>query len=159
MNSDGNHQSNRQRRRLNRDGAEVQTVVWDGRDYQRLETGLREVYVAEVQGPEWVRSFRRWSLRIGCCTVDEPGEVSAFVNLGEGDRPSLGKGRQSRAYRLIVLALGGPPPRGQIDFKQILVGKHFLVRIDDCAFDSRNRQKSEGEIYSRIAEFVRLIGP
>ncbi len=136
-------------------------VVWKGKEYQRLDQGLREVRVIEVQGPEWVRSYHRWSLRVGCCTTDEPGEVSAFFNLGNDPKaPCMGKGRQSRIYRLVALANDGPPRPGQaIDFKELLLGKFFLVRIDDCANDSSGKAKADGEIYSKITEFVKLSGP
>ena len=135
-------------------------VIWKGHDYPRIESGLREVRTHHIQGPEWVRSFRRWSLRIECHILDEPGIVSAFFNFGnDPTSPSMGKGRQSRFYKLWVLATGEPPKRGeQIDFNALLQ-KCFLVRIEDSSQDSRGQAKPEGEVYSRITEFVAVAGP
>jgi hypothetical protein len=136
-------------------------VIWKGREYERLDRGRREVRVVEVQGPEWVRRYRRWSLRVGCQTLDEPGKVSAFLNLGKDpNRPSMGTGRQSRIYKLVTLAKGEPPRNGErIDFEALLLGKCFLVQIDDCTKNSRGEKKTEGETYSCITDFVRLTGP
>lgn len=136
-------------------------LVFDGKEYPRLDCGLREVRVREIQGPEWVRPYRRWSLRVGCHMLDEPGEVSAFFNLGsDPSRPSMGKGRQSKIYKLVKLALGRAPRRGEkVDFNLLLVDKCFVVRIEDCKHDSDGQAKDEGEVYSRITEFVKCTGP
>lgn len=135
-------------------------LAWEGREYPRLDAGVREVFVTEIQGPERVHRYRRWSLRVGCVTIDEPGEVSAFFNLGTGDKPCLGRSRQSRIYKLIVLALGrAPEPGEKIDFNDLLMGKYFIVRIEDSTLDSTGQEKADGEVYSRITEFVRLAGP
>jgi hypothetical protein len=134
-------------------------VIWEGIDYPHLEPGLREVYVAEIQGPEWVRSYRRWSIRIECCTVDEPGTVSAFFNLGKEKSPSLGRSRQSKIYKFVTMALGrAPEVHERIEF-EAFIGKHFFVRIEDCHLNSRGEKKLDGEVYSHITEFVRLVTP
>jgi len=145
----------------NRQSQGTPVVVWKGKEYQRVECGLREVRVCEIQGPEWIRAYCRWSLRVGCYLLDEPGEVSAFFNLGNYPAaPSMGKSRQSRIYRLVTLANGGPPRTGEaIDFQHLLLDKFFMVRIEDCLLDSKGQAKTNGEVYSRITEFVRRTGP
>src|SRR5882757_4118149 len=62
--------------------ASAPTLVWEGVEYPRMEPGRYLVRGSKVQGPEWVRAFSRWSLRVEFATVHEPGGVSAFFNLG-----------------------------------------------------------------------------
>src|SRR5512146_1010907 len=120
---------------------EPEPPIWEGKEYPRIEGGLRMVRVHSIQGPEWVRAYHRWSLRIVCHLLDERGEVSGFVNLGNNpDKPTMRKSRQSKFYRWYVLANGGQPPRpGQpMDWK-IFLDKSFYARIEDCLKKSDGR--------------------
>src|SRR6266704_4385067 len=128
--------------------------VWNKEQYARITPGRHMVRVVELQGPEWVRAYRRWSLRLECVVVDEGALVSAFFNLGGTPiRPGT-PGRQSRYFRAWVMANGEAPVKGQPLDWNIFIDKYFTVEVADCTRDSKEREKSEGEIYSRIIEFV-----
>jgi hypothetical protein len=88
------------------------TLVWEGVEYPRMEPGRYLVRGLKVQGPEWVRAFSRWSIRIEFATVHEPGGVSAFFNLGS-DRLKQYIGRQSKYFQAWTLANGGLPRKGE----------------------------------------------
>jgi len=118
-----------------------------------MPSGLLEVRPTKIQGPEWVRAFRRWSLRIECNTVDEPGEVSAFFNMGsDPTRPKIG--RQSNYYKAWVLANGGAPMKGEEMSPDVFLHKYFRVRIGQSTKDKSGADKPEAEVYSKITEFV-----
>lgn len=147
-------------RRFNRRNAQSTDLCWEGQEYPHIESGVREIVVTAIQGPEWVHRFRRWSIRIVCQALDEPVTVSAFVNLGTGEKPCLGRSRQSRIYQLICLALGRAPDfQENINLRQILIGRFFLVKIEDCDRNSRGDSKVKGEVYSRVTEFIKVAGP
>ena len=132
-------------------------LVWERDDYPRVDCGRRMVRGHEIQGPEWVRAFSRWSLRIEFHMMDELGTVSLFVNLGSNrERPTVG-GRRSRFYRYWTLANGGPPRKHQCMNYDIFLGKCFWARIEDCSKDSEGRLKPDRERYSRIVDLEELI--
>jgi hypothetical protein len=132
-------------------------LVWEQDDYPRVDGGLRMVRAHKIQGPEWVRAFSRWSLRIEFHLMDERGTVSLFLNLGtDRERPTVG-GRKSRFYRFWTLANGGPPRKHEVMNYEIFLGKCFWARIEDCTKDSEGRPKLDGEKYSRIVDLEELI--
>ena len=72
-------------------------------------------YVARCtgfQGPQWVRAFGRWGLRLDFVLDPEEQAVSAFYSLGE-NRNAFKFGTRSKYYKDWVRANGGPPKRGQ----------------------------------------------
>ena len=111
----------------------------------------------KIQGPEWVRAFCRWSLRIEFHLMDEPGTVSLFVNLGTNrDRPTVG-GRRSNYYRFWTMANGTPPRKGEAMHYDIFIGKCFWALVENSVTDNAGRQKPEHDVYSRIVELEELI--
>jgi hypothetical protein len=130
--------------------------VWTKDPYPRLNAGRHMVRVVDLQGPEWVRAYRRWSLRLECIVVDEGVAVSAFFNFGTNRNAPSTPGRQSKYFKAWVVANGDPPRKGEPLDWNIFVGKYFTVEVADCTRDSNDREKSDAEIYSRITEFVRL---
>lgn len=134
-------------------------MVWRGPDYPLLDPGKYIVRGVKVQGPEWVRSFQRWSLRIEFALVSEPGLVSAFFNLGP-DKATKSIGRQSRYFRAWAIANGGPPSRGQeMSADVFLDGQFFEVQVEHCDTDARGEPKQRAEIYSRITRLIRAWTP
>ena len=122
-----------------------------------MENGRVLVRVVELQGPEWVRAFQRWSLRLGCRGVAEPAELSLFINLaGDKDAPGV-PGRQSKFYKHWAMANGGPPKKGEGMNWNIFLDKCFMAEVEKVTEDSEGEEKSESEIYSRISHFVRLV--
>ena len=113
------------------------------------------VRVVEIQGPEWVRAFHRWSLRIGCAGVDEPVSLSLFLNLaGDKAAPAV-PGRQSKFYKHWTMANGEQPRKGQVMDLGIFMDKYFMAEVEQVATDAKGQEKGEGEIYSRIVRFIR----
>jgi len=85
--------------------------------------------------------------------VSEPGEASAFFNLGN-DPAKTHIGRQSKYWKAWVLANDGLPRRGQdMTPDKFLDGQFFWVTISYATLDSDGKTKNACEIYSRITEF------
>lgn len=136
--------------------------VWQGQEYAKHERGERIVRVHEVQGPEWVRQFQRWSVRVGAHLMDERGEVSCFLNLGNRkEAPYVG--RRSRYYKAWSLANGGPPHKGEPMSADIFLDKCFLAVIEDSTLGAElgenheRKPKPAGEVYSIISELRELV--
>lgn len=95
------------------------------------------VRVVELQGPEYVRAFQRWSLRIGCAGVAEPAELSLFVNLA-GDKNAPGvPGRQSKFYKHWKMANGEPPKKGQPMNWDVFMDKYFTAQVERVTKDAK----------------------
>jgi hypothetical protein len=135
--------------------AQPPAPVWAKDAYERIDGGERLVRVTALQGPEWVRSYGRWSLRIECCTMDEPGTVSAFVNLGRNRERPVPGGRKSKFYRWWCMANGAPPRRGEAMDYAVFMDKCFWALVSDSKVDENGKSKQEFEIYSRITDFLR----
>lgn len=134
----------------------VTPPVWGKDPYPRVHPGRYLVRVVGWQGPEWVRSLRRWSLRLECALVDEPVSLSVFFNFG-GTPEHLGTpGRLSKYYRHWVMANREPPRKHQPMDWAIFVDKWFTAEVEDASKDGSGREKCEADIYSRISQFIRL---
>ena len=134
-------------------------MIWRGPDYPLLDPGKYVVRGVKGQGPEWVRSFQRWSIRIEFALVAEPGYVSAFYNFGT-DRDARYIGRQSRYFKAWSIANGGMPRKGQDMAPDIfLEGQFFEVVVENCDTDSKGNQKADAEVYSRITAILRAWTP
>ena len=132
-------------------GAEM---VWEGAEYPVLSPGIYTVRGVGVQGPMWLRSFQRWSVRIEFALVSEPGNVSVFYNLGT-DKLAPHVGRQSRYYKNWVLANGEHPRKGQKMSADVFLDGQFLeVEVEFCSRNQAGEQKAEAEIYSRIKRII-----
>jgi len=137
----------------------VLAPTWEQDAYPRIDGGRRMVRAHLIHGPEWVRSFSRWSLRIEFHLMDEPGTVSLFVNLGtDRERPTVG-GRKSKFYRYWTLANGEPPRKHQTMNYDVFIGKCFWAKVEDCVKDSAGKDKEDYDVYSRIVDLVELIAP
>jgi hypothetical protein len=118
-------------------------------DYQAVCTGW--------QGPEWVRAFRRWSLRLEFSLFSEDCHVSAFLNMG-ADSAGPRVGRRSRFYALWCQANGETPRKGQ----QMVLGTFtepgllYLVRVADSVKDGKDEQKPDALVYSRVTEVLKI---
>ncbi|CAN5554097.1 hypothetical protein BH10ACI4_BH10ACI4_33770 [soil metagenome] len=134
-------------------------LTWHGPEYPVLTPGIYTGVAAKFQGPEWVRSFRRWSLRLEFALMDEAVPVSAFFNFGnvpEGPRV----GRQSRYYKAWTLANGEHPTKGQKMTPAVfLEGQIFEVEVAHCSRDNEGKSKQSAEVYSRIVRIVSVTRP
>ena len=59
----------------------IAAPVWEGTEYPRHAPGVYDVRCNEIQGPEWLKNHRRWSVRLECNFLTEEGNVSGFLNL------------------------------------------------------------------------------
>ena len=136
-----------------------QPPVWDGPEYRVYPSGIYDVRVNDLQGPQWLKNYQRWSLRVECNFLTEKGDVSGFLNLG-GDPERPGRpGRQSNFFKVWCMANGGPPRRGQTMDWNDLLGKFFRVRIETAAKNGKGQSLSPAERYSKVVEFLECIGP
>ena len=134
-------------------------LVWRGPDYPVLSPGKYIVRGVKVQGPEWVRSYRRWSVRIEFHLISEPVSVSAFFNLGD-DQSGYRVGRQSRFYKAWVIANGDHPRRGQTMSPELfLEGQFFEVEVESCNRDAEGKPKQGAEVYSTVTRILSATWP
>ncbi len=135
----------------------AKALVWDGPEYPVLSPGNYMVRGMSIQGPEWVRSYFRWSLRVEFGLTTEPISVSAFFNFGSDlTKPRIG--RQSRYYKAWVLANRGHPTKGQeMSADVFLEGQFFEVEVADCNRDAEGKPKPGAETYSRIVKIISAV--
>ena len=133
--------------------------IWRGPDYPLLSPGQYTVRGRLTQGPEWVPTYRRWSLRVEFALVDEVGSVSAFFNFGQ-NRNGGKLGRHSRYFKAWVTANGELPKRGQAMTPDVfLEGQFFQVEVANCDTDSEGNPKPDAEVYSRITKIISARWP
>ncbi len=132
--------------------------LWEGAEYPLYPAGTYDVRCNKIQGPQWLKNHRRWSLRLECSFLTEEGEVSGFLNLGQ-DPERYRVGRQSNYFKLWCKVNRGLPRRGQSMSWNDFLGKFFSVRIETAAKNSKGEALSEAEQYSKIVEFLECIGP
>lgn len=130
-------------------------LIWEGVDLPRIPPGDYNATCIGWQGPEFVRAFRRWSLRLEFTLLDDGTSVSAFYNLGnDPTRPH--PGRRSRFYAAWSQANGEPPRKGQrmtLDTftEPVLL---YTLRVVDAVKDERQKNKPDALVYSKVAEIV-----
>lgn len=132
--------------------------VWEGTEYPRHPPGVYDVRCNQVQGPEWLRNHRRWSIRLECNLPTEEGNVSGFLNLGD-DPERTHVRRHSNYFKLWCKVNGGLPRKRQVMHWDAFVGKFFRVRVVEATKNSKGELLSEAEKYSKIEEFLEFLGP
>jgi|SRR5208337_2956963 len=132
--------------------------VWEGVEYPRHPPGTYDVRCNAIQGPEWLKNHRRWSIRLECNYLMEEGVVSGFLNLGDDPRRPQVR-RQSNYFKLWCKVNGGLPHKGQAMHWNDFLGKFFRVRVEDAMKNGKGEPLSEAERYSKIVDFLECIGP
>lgn len=132
--------------------------VWDGAEYPHYPPGIYDVHCNLIQGPEWLKNHRRWSIRLECNFLFEKGTVSGFLNLGD-DPKRISARRQSAYFKLWCKVNGGLPRKGQAMDWNDFIGKFFSVRVEDATKNGKGEPLSEAERYSKIVEFLEFLGP
>jgi hypothetical protein len=142
-------------------------LVWQGVQLVRIPQGVYQGTCINTQGPEKIRRFSRWSLRLGFWIHREDVEISMYLNFGRADKPEVK--RNSKFFTAWCVANGAPPKLGQHMLPAMFINKRFSVRVEDAKMSaellknpdgspSKERApKKEGEIYSRVVELLRLI--
>jgi len=134
-------------------------LMWQGPEYPTLDPGRYTVRGVKHQGPEWVRAYRRWSLRLEFGLVSEPGVVSAFFNFGS-DPSGSRIGRRSRYYKAWVLANGEHPRKGQVMTPDVFLDGQFIeVEVERCNRDPEGKAKAQAEQYSRVTDILSVWWP
>ena len=131
------------------------SLTWDGVELPRVQPGNYDAVCIGWQGPEWVRSFHRWSLRLEFRLLAEDVSVSAFFNLGANQqKPHIG--RRSRFFAAWCMANGEMPRRGQQMALEAFTepGLIYVVRVEDAIKDGKDALKPEALIYSRVTEIL-----
>ena len=151
--------------KLNEDGAHFwrvkskpgPTLTWQGVDLPRIPPGSYQAVCVGWQGPEWVRSYRRWSLRLEFSLMGDRTLVSAFFNMGS-DAMQPHVGRRSRFYAAWSLANGEAPYRGQQMALETFTeaGLLYLILVEDASKDGKDAPKPDALIYSRVTEILRI---
>lgn len=139
----------------NRTNGPVFSWVWDGVPFARVRPGIYDAVGVNLQGPEFVRRYQRWSVRVGFQLLTEDVEVSAYFNFGRGEAPRfLRAGRFVEAW---TIANGGPPLKGECMDAAIFLesGRMFTVQVEDARIDPNRAPKAEEQIYSRVKRIVR----
>ena len=132
-------------------------LFWQGADYPRVHPGDYQAVCIGWQGPEWVRAYRRWSLRLEFSLLSEDSRVSAFLNMGEDPaRPHIG--RRSKFYALWCQANGEMPRKGQQIALEAFTepGLLYLVRVEDGRSDGKGDAKPDSLVYSRVTEILKV---
>jgi len=137
--------------------ASARPVVWQGADYPRIPPGEYQAICIGWQGPEWIRRYRRWSLRVEFCLIAEGQCVSAFYNMGSNKRGADTRPR-SRFYALWCLANGERPRKGQQMDWDVLTesGLLYTVRVADVVRDENDDTKPDALVYSAVVDVLRV---
>jgi hypothetical protein len=132
-------------------------LTWDGIELPRVHPGNYKAVCVGWQGPELVRSFRRWSIRLEFRLLTEDVSVSVFFNLGTNpQKPHVG--RRSKFFAAWCMANGEMPRKHQQMPPAAFTepGLIYLVRIGDAIKDSKDALKPEAMIYSRVTEILEV---
>lgn len=135
-------------------------LTWQGVDLPRISPGDYQAVCVRWQGPEWVRTFRRWSIRLEFSLFAENTSVSAFLNMGSNPTgPHIG--RRSRFYAVWSMANGEAPRKGQRMTWETFTeaGLVYLVRVADAVKDGKDELKPDSLVYSRVTEILKVERP
>lgn len=130
-------------------------LVWHGAELPLIPSGEYTARCIGFQGPDWVRGFGRWGLRLEFELDPDNHRVSAFCSFGENpDAPKIGQ--KSKYYRWWVMANGGMPRRGEGMSPSVIADPSlaFTVHVSDAKTDGNNQLKDSAFIYSRIDKIV-----
>jgi hypothetical protein len=138
-------------------GSRTAGLVWEGVDLPRITPGDYQGVCIRWQGPEFVRAFQRWSLRLEFALLEDGTLVSAFYNLGS-DPARPRPGRRSRYYAAWSQANGEPPRKGQAMTPDIFTEPDILytLQVDDAVKDEGQNRKPDALVYSRVVDILRV---
>lgn len=125
-----------------------------GPQYPRLEPGVYLARGVHVDGPVWLKKYRRWSLRVEYALATQEIAVSAFYNLGN-DPSGWSVPRNGNYARDWAVVNGGRPfPRQEMSPEVFLDGKFLEVKVDDCGGSEDGGTKHEAQVYSVVKKVL-----
>lgn len=135
-------------------------LIWQGADLPRVSPGDYQAVCTGWQGPEWVRAFRRWSIRLEFSLLAENARISNFLNMGN-DPTGPRIGRRSRFYEVWCQANGEPPQKGQQMALETLTDPSLIytVRVADATRDAKDDLKPDALVYSRVTDILKVERP
>lgn len=138
----------------------IPALVWTGAERPRIAAGEYTARCTGYQGPEWVREFGRWGLRLEFVLDPDEQQMSAFYSLGE-NHAAYKFGTRSKFFKDWVRANGGPPKHGQEMSPEVFVNPAigYTVRVGDAIKDGEGKVKDESLIYSRIDRILEVKRP
>lgn len=134
----------------------IPVPTWRGANYARVPAGQYHALAVRTQGPEWIFTFRRWSLLVEFELLgeSESARVCAFFNMGD-HRAGPKVGSRSRYFQAWMLANGERPRKGQAMVPDVfLEGQMYEVQVEDCRKNADERPKSDAEVYSQVTRIV-----
>jgi hypothetical protein len=132
---------------------------WEAPDvhFERVAPGTYDAVAVNIQGPEKVRRYSRWSLRVGFELLSEPVEISAYFNFGKGEKPVIM--RHGRFFEAWCMVNGDVPRLGQRMTPDVFLepGLLYTVLVVDAAISAERLQKAEHQIYSRVEKILKVV--
>jgi hypothetical protein len=135
-------------------------LVWQGAERPRIPPGEYLARCTGFQGPEWLREFGRWGMRLQFTLDPDEQQVSIFYSLQENkDAPKFGT--RSKYFKDWVRVNGGPPKHGQEMSPEAFLNPDlsFTVRVSDSVKDGEGKAKDDALIYSRIDRILEVKRP
>lgn len=132
-------------------------IIWKGSERPRIPPNVYTARCTGYQGPEWIREFGRWGLRLEFVLDPDDHRVSAFYSFGE-DRDTPKIGTRSKYFKDWTRANGGPPKHGQTMSPEAFVNPDlvFTVQVSDAVKDAENTVKDGALVYSRISKILEV---
>jgi hypothetical protein len=135
-------------------------LVWEGAERPRIPPREYTARCTGFQGPQWVRAYGRWGLRLDFALDPDEQPVSAFYSFGESrDAPKIGS--RSKYFKDWVRANGGPPKHGQVMSPEVFMNPEigFTVRVSDALKDDEGKVKDDALVYSRVDSILAVKRP
>lgn len=136
------------------------SLVWRGANRPRIAPGDYPARCTGHQGPQWIREWGRWGLRLEFALDPDEQQVSIFYSFGENrDVPKIGN--RSKYFKDWVRANGGSPNNGQEMSPEVFVNPEigYTVRVSDAVKDGEGKLKDDALVYSRIDRIVEVKRP
>jgi hypothetical protein len=135
-------------------------LVWQGAERPRLAPGEYTARCMGYQGPQWVREWGRWGMRLQFTLDPDEQQVSIFYSFGENrDTPKIGT--RSKYYKDWVRVNGGSPKHSQEMSPAVFVNPEigYTVHVGDAVKDSEGAVKDDALVYSRIDRILEVKRP
>lgn len=135
-------------------------LVWEGAERPRIPPGEYTARCTGFQGPQWVREWGRWGMRMQFTLDPDEQKVSIFYSFGESkDAPKFGT--RSKYFKDWVRVNGGHPKHGEEMSAEAFLNPDlsFTVRVSDAVKDGEGKVKDDALVYSRVDRILEVKRP